>query len=131
MKANNLDVKHVWVKKIRQLIQDTYFGTSTVSASLPSLRVPNQNENKSTKHTPSQRSSRDIDDVESLDESIELLEPGSVKSLDSGGSLDCDSNARLSRENAVGVDHTTICKEADTEALGNIKKLIDETLNIS
>ena len=61
-----MDIKHVWVKKIRQLIQDTYFGTvSKVGASLPSLVVPS-----TVSTATSQRSSRDFD-TESIEVSNE------------------------------------------------------------
>merc|ERR1712106_959884 len=73
----------------RQLIQDTYFGNSNVPASLPSLMVPNSN--RGSKSTISQRSSRDFDDAGSLDESIEIMERGSLASFGSGGTTDSDS----------------------------------------
>ena len=38
LKAHSMDTKQVWVKKMRQLIQDTYFGNSSVAA-IPSLSV--------------------------------------------------------------------------------------------
>ena len=76
----------MWVKKIRQLIQDTYFGTSKAGASLPSLTVPgSQSSNRSSKYNNSQRSSRDFDDAGSWDGSIENLERGSLASFGSGG----------------------------------------------
>lgn len=126
LKANNLDAKHVWVKKIRQLIQDTYFGTSKVSASLPSLTVPHHNgSNRSSKYTTSQRSSRDMDDVGSLDESIENVERGSLASFGSGGTTDSESHHRVSKEHARDGDNQ------ESEAMGNLKRLVDETLTLS
>ena len=140
LKANNLDSKHVWVKKIRQLIQDTYFGTSKVSASLPSLNVPNQNSNRSSKYTISQRSSRDFDDAGSLDESIENLERGSLASFGSGGTTDSESHLRVSKENAcsTSVDQDKVSNVTTTSngpletttAAGNLQKLV-ETLSLS
>jgi len=108
LKANNLDIKHVWVKKIRQLIQDTYFGTSKVSASLPSLSVPNQNSHRNSINTSSQRSSREFD-AGSLDESIENLERGSLASFGSGGTTDSEGQHRVSKE-------TVACDLKDTSA---------------
>ena len=55
LKASSLEVKMLWVRKMRQLIQDTYFGNSHVAASLPSLSVPSS---RGSKSTMSQRSSR-------------------------------------------------------------------------
>jgi hypothetical protein len=55
LKASSLEVKMAWVRKMRQLIQDTYFGNSHVAASLPSLSVPSS---RGSKSTMSQRSSR-------------------------------------------------------------------------
>ena len=143
MKANNLDSKHVWVKKIRQLIQDTYFGTSKVSASLPSLNVPNTNSNRSSKYTISQRSSRDFDDAGSLDESIENLERGSLASFGSGGTTDSESHLRVSKENAcsTSVDQDKVTNVSNvtsstapsletTTAAGTLQKLV-ETLSLS
>ena len=118
MKANNLDIKHVWVKKIRQLIQDTYFGTvSKVGASLPSLVVPS-----TVSTATSQRSSRDFDT-----ESIENIERGSLASFGSGGTTDSE---RVSTEPAC-TSSGAGAGVADTEAVGNLQKLVDETLTLS
>ena len=32
LKASSIEVKQVWVKKMRQMIQDTYFSHATLSA---------------------------------------------------------------------------------------------------
>ena len=151
MKANNLDIKHVWVKKIRQLIQDTYFGTSKVSASLPSLSVPNQGSNRSSKYTTSQRSSRDFDDAGSLDESIENIERGSLASFGSGGTTDSEGHHRVSTEHAclssvdtgdgthIGANRAgdsipdIIVSESseNNTAVENLQKLVEETETLS
>lgn len=131
LKANNLDIKHVWVKKIRQLIQDTYFGTSKVGASLPSLTVPgSQSSNRSSKYNTSQRSSRDFDDAGSLDGSIENLERGSLASFGSGGTTDSEGQHRVSRE-AACLDQREDTGTAQTLAVDNLQKLVDETLKLS
>jgi len=112
-----LDIKHVWVKKIRQLIQDTYFGTvSKVGASLPSLVVPS-----TVSTATSQRSSRDFDT-----ESIENIERGSLASFGSGGTTDSE---RVSTEPACTSSGAGVAV-ADT-AVGNLQKLVDETLSLS
>ena len=123
LKANNLDTKHVWVKKIRHLISDTYFGTSKVGASLPSLSVP-QNSNRSSKYTgTSHRSSRDLEDAGSLDESLENLDQGSLASFGSGGTTDSE---RVSTEHACDGDG-----DAQGHALSNLNKLVAQTLSLS
>ena len=128
LKANNLDTKHVWVKKIRQLIQDTYFGTSKVSASLPSLTVPQQSSNRSSKYTTSQRSSRDFDDVGSLDESIENLDRGSLASFGSGGTTDSEREVqRVSTEHACQDNH----EETVLGPMEKLNKLVAQTLSLS
>ena len=131
----------MWVKKIRQLIQDTYFGTSKVGASLPSLTVPgSQSSNRSSKYNTSQRSSRDFDDAGSLDGSIENLERGSLASFGSGGTTDSEGQHRVSKDGAA-------CREAgdsldqredsgancsqNTVAVDNLQRLVDETLKLS
>merc|ERR1712110_998077 len=133
MGANNLDIKHVWVKKIRQLIQDTYFGTSKAGASLPSLTVPgSQSSNRSSKYDTSQRSSRDFDDAGSLDGSIENLERGSLASFGSGGTTDSEGQHKVSSKEAAcleqGEDQGT---SQQTMAVDNLQRLVDETLKLS
>ena len=124
----------MWVKKIRQLIQDTYFGTSKVGASLPSLTVPgSQSSNRSSKYNTSQRSSRDFDDAGSLDGSIENLERGSLASFGSGGTTDSEGQQhRVSRE-AACLDQRPedTSGTAQTLAVDNLQKLVDETLKLS
>jgi len=100
LKANTVDVKLLWIRRMRQLIQDTYFGSSSVPASLPSLSVP---QGKSS--TISQRSSRDFDcETGSLDESMENIERGSLASFGSGGTTDSDSRPQFtSGHNVAGI----------------------------
>lgn len=88
-KAPSIEVKQNWVKKMRQLIQDTYFNTA-----LPTISVP---QNSSNKHvgsvsTGSQKSrfSREFEDGTSLDGSIENVERGSLASFGSGNTTDSD-----------------------------------------
>lgn len=54
LKANNLETKQIWVKKLREVIQETYF--SGASLTLPKSPA------KTTKAS-SQRSSKDMDDT--------------------------------------------------------------------
>merc|ERR1711936_395537 len=92
LKANTVDVKLLWIRRMRQLIQDTYFGSNSVPATLPTLSVP-----QGKASTISQRSSRDFDcETGSLDESMENIERGSLASFGSGGTTDSDhSRAQL------------------------------------
>lgn len=51
-----MDVKQLWVRKMRQLIQETYFGSNSGPPGISSLAVPTSS--RGHKHTTSQRSSR-------------------------------------------------------------------------
>lgn len=55
LKANNLEAKQIWVKKLREVIQETYF--SGASLTLPKSPA------KAMKAASSQRSSKDLDDT--------------------------------------------------------------------
>ncbi|KAJ8956997.1 hypothetical protein NQ318_012163 [Aromia moschata] len=70
-----LDTKQLWVKKLREVIQETYF-----SGALP-LSLP-KSPAKLKPH--SQRSSRDMEECNSLDESVENLDRNSLASFGSG-----------------------------------------------
>ncbi|XP_075229474.1 trio Rho guanine nucleotide exchange factor isoform X4 [Lycorma delicatula] len=83
LKASSLDGKQHWVKKLREVIQETYF-SSALPLSLPKSPA---------KLKPgSQRSSRDLEDSASLDESVENLDRGSLASFGSGNTTDSDKN---------------------------------------
>nr|CAD7400280.1 unnamed protein product [Timema cristinae] len=81
LKAANLDGKQTWVKKLREVIQETYFSTA-----LP-LSMP---KSPAKLKSGSQRSSRDLEDSMSLDESVENLDRGSLASFGSGNTTDSD-----------------------------------------
>lgn len=76
--ASCLDVKQTWVKKLREVIQETYF-SSALPLSLPKSPAKLKGS--------SQRSSRDMEDTASLDESAER---GSLASFSSGNTTDSD-----------------------------------------
>lgn len=59
LKANNLETKQIWVKKLREVIQETYF--SGASLTLP--KSPAKSNNSSKTAASSQRSSKDMDDT--------------------------------------------------------------------
>ncbi|RZF34081.1 hypothetical protein LSTR_LSTR011651 [Laodelphax striatellus] len=85
LKASSLDGKQQWVKKLREVIQETYF-SSALPLSLPKSPA---------KLKPgSQRSSRDLEDSASLDESVENLDRGSLASFGSGNTTDSDKSQR-------------------------------------
>ncbi|XP_046675322.1 triple functional domain protein isoform X5 [Homalodisca vitripennis] len=81
LKASSLDSKQHWVKKLREVIQETYF-----SSALP-LSLP---KSPAKLKAGSQRSSRDLEDSTSLDESVENLDRGSLASFGSGNTTDSD-----------------------------------------
>lgn len=59
LKANTLETKQIWVKKLREVIQETYF--SGASLTLP--KSPAKSSNSSKTAASSQRSSKDMDDT--------------------------------------------------------------------
>lgn len=59
LKASNLETKQIWVKKLREVIQETYF--SGASLTLP--KSPAKSSNSSKTAASSQRSSKDMDDT--------------------------------------------------------------------
>uniref|UniRef100_A0A1Y1LT27 Uncharacterized protein n=2 Tax=Photinus pyralis TaxID=7054 RepID=A0A1Y1LT27_PHOPY len=81
LRASSLDTKQLWVKKLREVIQETYF-----SGALP-LSLP-KSPAKLKPH--SQRSSRDMEECNSLDESVENLDRNSLTSFGSGNTTDSD-----------------------------------------
>uniref|UniRef100_A0A6P7GNL4 Kalirin-like n=1 Tax=Diabrotica virgifera virgifera TaxID=50390 RepID=A0A6P7GNL4_DIAVI len=81
LRASSLETKQLWVKKLREVIQETYF-----SGALP-LSLP-KSPAKLKPH--SQRSSRDMEECNSLDESVENLDRNSLTSFGSGNTTDSD-----------------------------------------
>lgn len=77
LKANTLDAKQVWVKKLREVIQETYF--SGASLTLPKSPA------KSAK-AQSQRSSKDLDDTVAENDH----DGSSLASFGSGNTTDSD-----------------------------------------
>ncbi|XP_034255517.1 kalirin isoform X2 [Thrips palmi] len=84
LKASNLETKQMWVKKLREVIQETYF-SSALPLSLPKSPAKTK--------PPSYRSSRDMEDSTSLDESVENLDRNSLASFGSGNTTDSDKAA--------------------------------------
>lgn len=78
LKATNLETKQIWVKKLREVIQETYF--SGASLTLPKSPA------KTNKNASSQRSSKDLDDT--LNENDN--DGSSLASFGSGNTTDSD-----------------------------------------
>lgn len=76
LRANSLESKQLWVKRLREVIQETYF----------SLSMPKSPAKKSS----SQRSSRDLEECASLDDSAENLDRNSLASFGSTNTTDSD-----------------------------------------
>lgn len=82
LKANTLEAKQVWVKKLREVIQETYF--SGASLTLPKSPA------KSAKAS-SQRSSKDLDDTVAENDH----DGSSLASFGSGNTTDSDKVSRV------------------------------------
>lgn len=64
LKANNLDTKQMWVKRLREVIQETYFsGTSFALLKSPGKANSSNSSNSKNSLSSSQRLSKDIDDT--------------------------------------------------------------------
>ncbi|CAB3378546.1 Hypothetical predicted protein [Cloeon dipterum] len=83
LKASSLEAKQTWVKKLREVIQETFFG-SVMPIGLP--RSPARTKGNS------QRTSRDMEDSTSLEDN-ESQERGSLTSFGSGHTTDSDKRA--------------------------------------
>ncbi|XP_068619669.1 kalirin isoform X3 [Battus philenor] len=81
LKAPSLEVKQTWVRRLREVIQETYFRGS-LEPHAP--RSPARG-----RPTSSQRSSRDLDDTY-LDETTENVDRNSLASFGSGNTTDSD-----------------------------------------
>ncbi|CAG4984364.1 unnamed protein product [Parnassius apollo] len=81
LKAPSLEVKQTWVRRLREVIQETYFSGS-LEPHAP--RSPARG-----RPTSSQRSSRDLDDTY-LDETTENVDRNSLASFGSGNTTDSD-----------------------------------------
>ena len=62
LKANSLDTKQTWVKRLREVIQETYFSGTSFTLLKSPAKVSGRDNNKSSL-TTSQRLSKDIDDT--------------------------------------------------------------------
>lgn len=86
LKAHNLETKQMWVKKLREVIQETYFaGASLTFPKSPAKSNANSNNNSNAKN-PSQRSSRDLDEAMGENDN----DVSSLASFGSGNTTDSD-----------------------------------------
>ncbi|XP_055685708.1 kalirin isoform X2 [Lutzomyia longipalpis] len=79
LKAHNLETKQTWVKKLREVIQETYFSAA-------SLTFPKSPAKTTAKATSSQRSSRDLDEALAENDN----DGSSLASFGSGNTTDSD-----------------------------------------
>nr|XP_033331706.1 triple functional domain protein isoform X2 [Megalopta genalis] len=112
LRANSMDAKQLWVKRLREVIQETYF----------SLSMPKSPAKKSS----SQRSSRDLEECASLDDSVENLDRNSLASFGSTNTTDSDKTG-VTELTWVIADHSaapgsrelTVTKGQQVEVLEN------------
>lgn len=107
LKAHNLETKQMWVKKLREVIQETYFAGASLT--FPKSPAKSSNSNNNSSHNvhnngknPSQRSSRDLDEA--------LVEnDNDVSSLASFGSGNTTDSDKVSAE--IGMFFEMILKD--------------------
>ncbi|XP_076313108.1 LOW QUALITY PROTEIN: triple functional domain protein-like [Tachypleus tridentatus] len=85
LKAGSLDIKQTWVKKLREVIQETYFSSALSALNLPKSPV------KLT--SKSNRSSRDMGDSSMDEGSADQQERGSVASFGSSNTTDSEKGS--------------------------------------
>ncbi|XP_043287262.1 kalirin isoform X2 [Venturia canescens] len=112
LRANSLEAKQLWVKRLREVIQETYF----------SLSMPKSPAKKSS----SQRSSRDLEECASLDDSVENLDRNSLASFGSTNTTDSDKTGVVEmtwvvadHSAAPGTRELTVTKGQQVEVLEN------------
>nr|XP_050856802.1 kalirin isoform X4 [Vespula vulgaris] len=112
LRANSMEAKQLWVKRLREVIQETYF----------SLSMPKSPAKKSS----SQRSSRDLEECASLNDSVENLDRNSLASFGSTNTTDSDKTG-VAEMTWVVADHLaapgsrelTVTKGQQVEVLEN------------
>lgn len=86
LKANSLETKQTWVKRLREVIQETYFsGTSFALLKSPGKVTNNKNNNLTT----SQRLSKDIDE-QAINNTEHDADGSSLASFGSGNTTDSE-----------------------------------------
>lgn len=89
LKAASLETKQTWVKKLREVIQETYFSSALSTLNL--TKCPTKLSTKSV----SNRSSRDLEDSSMDEGSVEHQERGSLASFGSSNTTDSDKGVEL------------------------------------
>lgn len=93
LKANSLETKQTWVKRLREVIQETYFsGTSFAILKSPG-KVTNNNSSSNSKNnnlTTSQRYSKDIDEQIIINSNDLDPDISSLASFGSGNTTDSE-----------------------------------------
>ncbi|XP_045464356.1 kalirin isoform X2 [Harmonia axyridis] len=115
LRASSLETKQLWVKKLREVIQETYF-----SGALP-LSLP-KSPAKLKPH--SQRSSRDLEECISLDESVENLDRNSLTSFGSGNTTDSDKAGVLEMTWVMN-DFTATCPQELSVSKGQQVEVVE------
>ncbi|KAG8197116.1 hypothetical protein JTE90_004375 [Oedothorax gibbosus] len=88
LKATSLETKQSWVKKLREVIQETYFSSALSTLNLSKCH-------KSISKSVSNRSSRDMEDSSMDEGSIENQERGSLASFGSGNTTDSEKGGEI------------------------------------
>ncbi|KAF8773665.1 Triple functional domain protein like [Argiope bruennichi] len=88
LKATSLENKQSWVKKLREVIQETYFSSALSTLNLSKCHT------KISKSV-SNRSSRDMEDSSMDEGSIENQERGSLASFGSGNTTDSEKGGEI------------------------------------
>ncbi|RVE53076.1 hypothetical protein evm_002173 [Chilo suppressalis] len=111
LKAPSLEVKQTWVRRLREVIQETYFSGALQQPPRSPARV---------RPTSSQRSSRDLDDTV-LDETTENLDRNSLASFGSGNTTDSDKQAEMTwvvaEHQAGGAGELSVAKGQQVEVV--------------
>nr|XP_032526411.1 triple functional domain protein isoform X1 [Danaus plexippus plexippus] len=108
LKAPSLDVKQTWVRRLREVIQETYFSAALQQPPRSPARAPPPS---------SQRSSRDFEDTDT-----ENLDRNSLASFGSGNTTDSDkAGAEMSwvvaDHSSGGAGEVSVCKGQQVEVL--------------
>uniref|UniRef100_A0A336L0L3 CSON003029 protein n=1 Tax=Culicoides sonorensis TaxID=179676 RepID=A0A336L0L3_CULSO len=87
MRANSIETKHCWVKKLRQVIQETYFSSSTLNNLIKSPAKATTN-NNTTNKSGGQRLSKDTNEDSGLCDPDQDI--NSLASFGSGNTTDSE-----------------------------------------
>ncbi|GBP04909.1 hypothetical protein EVAR_73136_1 [Eumeta japonica] len=126
LKAPSLEVKQTWVRRLREVIQETYF-----SGAMAGLQAPRSSAR--VRPTSSQRSSRDLDDT-ILDETNENVDRNSLASFGSGNTTDSDKDStskRLSTDSRRLIIRSHPTADSRKDGQRKFKVLVSVFLSVS